>query len=132
MLKSLVLASTLLAGCTATWGSEHHTTIRTVNTVTASIAAAGMALDWCGTRHASETRTDEWEMGMPTTHIIGTSPSAHAVDAYFAIGTAVIAGVAQLVPERYRWLAYGAVASIEVIAVKNNLSTTRCGPLGTN
>lgn len=126
----MLMFSLATVACTATWGSEHRTTVQVANTATAAIAATSMALDWCGTRHAAATRTDAWEGGMPTASMIGSSPSAHAVDAYFAIGTMALAAAAQLVPERYRWLAYGAVAGVEVVAVHNNLSTTRCGPIG--
>jgi len=128
----IILAILISTACTATWGGEHHTLIKTANIATATVAGLGMAADWCGTRHAAETRTDAWEGGMPTMHVIGTSPSPHAVDAYFAVGTVALAAAAQLVPERYRWIAYGAVAGVELAAVKNNLSTTRCGPVGVN
>jgi hypothetical protein len=133
-MMKLVLVFVMLAGgaCTATWGGEHRTLIMTANATTATVASVGMALDWCGTRHAAETRTDAWEGGMPTAHIIGTSPSAHVVDAYFAVGTVVLAAAAQLVPERYRWIAYGTIAAGELVTVHGNLSTTRCGPLGSH
>lgn len=130
-MKLAAIAFLACAACSGTWGEQHRTTIAVMNASTGTMAAVGMALDWCGTRHAAETRTDEWEMGMPTTQVIGTSPSPHAVDAYFAIGTVILAAAARAVPERYRWVAYSAVSGFEIVAVHNNLSTTRCGPLGT-
>lgn len=131
MTKTMLVLAVLLSGaCTATWGGEHRTTVRVANITTASVALAGMALDWCGTRYAAVHRHDAWEGGMPTAQLIGASPSPHAVDAYFAIGTAILAVAAQFVPERYRWIAYGTVAGVEAVTVHGNLSSTRCGPIG--
>jgi hypothetical protein len=126
---AFVAVVALATGCAGTWGGEHRTA-RVANVSTAALAGAAMAADWCGTRHAAATRHDDFEGGMPTAMVIGGSPSTGAVDAYFAIGTVALAGAAQLVPERWRWLAYGAVAAVEIKAVHNNLSTTRCGPVG--
>jgi len=117
-----------MSACAGTWGGSKVPTI--LNVATASVAGVGMALDWCGTRYAAEHRHDAWEGGMPTAQLIGASPSPHAVDAYFVVSTVALAAVAQLVPVRYRWIAYGVVAGVEVSTVRDNLSSTRCGPLG--
>jgi hypothetical protein len=129
-MKLLLVVALVLGGCSATWGGQHRTSIRIANATTAGIAAAGMALDWCGTRHAALTRTDAWEGGMPTSEVIGSSPTAGRVDAYFAISTVALAAAAQVMPERYRWIAYGAVAAVEAVTVGGNIATTKCGPLG--
>lgn len=130
MTRLLLTLLVTCSACTATWGAEHSRTIHAANATTAVFAAATTALDWCGTRHAANTRTDEWEQGMPTTKIIGTSPSPHAVDAYFAISAVALAAAAQLVPERYRWMVYGAITGVEAYTVAGNVSSTRCGSFG--
>lgn len=67
---------------------------------------------------------------MPTSNMIGHTPSPAAVDAYFLASTIIIIGAAQLIPERYRPLAYSAVIGVEAVTVHGNLGTTRCVGVG--
>lgn len=127
---ALLCAIILASGCSATWGAEHRSSIRTANTITGAMAAVTMAADWCQTRTAAASWGERTETGMVTSATIGSRPSAGAVDAYFAITTAVLAAGSRALPERYRWLGYGAVAAVEASTVRGNLATTRCGPVG--
>ena len=93
--------------------------------LTASAAVMSLAMDWCQTSSAAR---EDWsngrrEGGMPTKHIIGTTPSQSEVGMYFAVGTVAIIGVAQLVPERFRPWFYGAVTVVEAKVISGNLAT---------
>lgn len=128
--RTMLVCTLLASGCSATWGAEHRSTIRAVNAVTGAAAAVTMAADWCQTRTAAESWGTRVEGGMLAAAAIGSQPSSGRVDVYFAVTTAVLAGSVQLLPERYRWLAYGAIAGVEASTVRGNLATTRCGPVG--
>lgn len=130
-MNSALICLVVVCGCSGTWGAEHRTTVRVANVATAATAGLAMAADWCQTRHAASSgRMYEWEGGFPTQPMIGGSPTPHAVDAYFALSTAALAGLAQLVPERYRWVGYGVVLGVEAVTVVGNLQTTRCLSVG--
>lgn len=110
-----------LTGCSA--GQVKH-----VNRAGAMLTVASMACDWGGTRQAAGERTDDWEGG-GARMIIGGSPSVGRVDAYFAATTVIILTLAELIPDRYRWIGYGTVIAGEAYTAAGNLYTTRgvCG-----
>lgn len=114
-----------LAGCSTA-------AVRRLNHAGLAVSSASLAIDWCQTRTAA---SGGWaggyvEGGMPTASVIGPQPSAGAVDAYFVVGSVALIGAAQLVPEKYRPLAYVAISAVEIIAIRNNLETTNCMGVG--
>lgn len=127
----LALAVSLTAACSGTWGGA-----RTANHATFAVAAAATALDWCQTRTAadrrwmSETKGPVQEIGFAR-YAIGASPSRDAVDVYFLAAAAAGIGLAQFIPQRWRWAAYGAIAAVEVKTTHDNLDWMTCGGVGT-
>jgi hypothetical protein len=124
LIAVLVIAA-LAPGCSAS-------TRRHVNHITGAAAVIGLAIDYCQTANAA---SHEWmgtsgEVGYPTQPMIGSHPSERAVGVYFAASTVVIIGVAQLVPEKYRGLLYGAVVGVEAATIHGNLASTSCMGVG--
>lgn len=111
-----------LAGCTSAQ-------VRHVNRAGAALTMATMACDWGGTRQAAGERSDAWEVGFPAHAVMGGSPSVGRVDVYFAANTALLLALAQLVPDRFRWIGYSAVIGVESAVSYGNTKTTRgiCG-----
>lgn len=111
-----------LAGCTPAQ-------VRHVNRAGAALTMATMACDWGSTRQAARERMDDWEEGFPARPVMGGSPSVGRVDTYFAASTTLLLALAQLVPERYRWIGYSTVVAVESAVIENNMHTTHgmCG-----
>lgn len=89
------------------------------------------ACDWGQTRSAAR---EAWsggrtEGGMPAMVILGETPTVRMVDGYFAASALALFAAAHLIPERYRFLGYVAVAALEGRTAYGNLSTTSgfCG-----
>jgi hypothetical protein len=123
-MRHILLTLALCAGCTSQ-------TTRHLNRAGLAISAASLAVDWCQTRDAAGRGwSGGYEGGMPTAYAIGSRPPTGAVDAYFALGGALLLGGAQLLPERWRPIAYAAVAAVEISTVRGNLETTRCLGVG--
>lgn len=125
MSHRILLALALCVGCTSQ-------TTRRLNHAGLAISAASLAVDWCQTRHAADLgwAGGSHETGMPTVAAIGPRPPTGAVDAYFALGVAVLLGGTQLLPERWRPIAYAAIATAEISTIRGNLETTQCLGVG--
>lgn len=107
----------VLAGCTSVQA-------RRVNRVGAALTVASMACDWTATRWKAGGDRVNWEQGFPARPIMGATPTVGRVDAYFAATTAIVLALAQLVPERYRWVGYSAAVGVEVVTVAGNTRNT--------
>ncbi len=100
---------------------------KTVNTAGAALSISSLAVDACQTDSVARQHWD-WgrqEEGFPTRMLIGGKPSAVAVDGYFTVSALVLVGVAQLIPAKYRWLAYAGIISVETYTVTTNLLNVR-------
>lgn len=122
---TLIVLLFATGACSGTWGGTKH-----VNRAGAAAVVTSMVLDWRGTRNAAAR---DWHMqdgrlavegGMPASQVMGSTPSVRTVDVYFLCSTVALLTVAQLLPERYRWILYGAVTGVEVYTVAGNLATT--------
>jgi hypothetical protein len=122
---ALVAVLAIATGCT-------DAQLRRVNYAGAALTVASMAADWCQTRSAAAERWSggRAETGAMAMRTIGDTPSSARVDAYFAITTVAMVGLAQLVPAKYRPAAYAAVTAVEVNTVAGNLGTTNCAGVG--
>jgi hypothetical protein len=121
---AIAIAAALASGCSVA-------TRRHVNHITGVAAAISLAIDYCQTTNAAghQWMGTSGEIGLPQP-MIGSHPSERAVGAYFVASTAVIMGVAQLIPEKYRGLLYGAVIGVEAATIRGNLASTSCVGVG--
>ena len=111
MLK-LMLIVALIAGCSGTWGGTKH-----VNRVGATLAIATLAVDAYQTDTAARAG---WKGEHEVNVIMGQDPSPLAVDLYFTAVTASVVGLIQIIPERYRWIAYGLVITSQIVVIASN------------
>lgn len=56
--------------------------------------------------------------------MLGGHPSPAAIATYFVVATAALLGAAELLPDRLKPLAYGAVVGVEGYAVAGNIDRT--------
>ncbi len=135
---ALVLAMMVATGCAGTFGGPSRTRPLAwhdhANRVGAVLTVASMACDFGGTEQAA---LDGWsygrqEGGMPAHAVMGGTPSPVVVGVYFAGSTAILLAAAQVIPEKWRPLVYGAIVAVEGTVIVNNVSTTRgiCGLSG--
>lgn len=136
MTKLALVVVMVLGGCAGTFGSAQHGSrrVQVANAVSGGLAIVATALDLCQTHTVAadgwpQGRTDEGMVGMT----LGPRPSSYAVDAYFVATSAILVGLTQSVPERYRWAGHLAVAGVGFYAAGTSMwggARTHCGPLG--